>query len=97
MDIKMLYKKADGSKQVTLIEIKPYKQTIRPRANKNKSEKTIYDERATWITNTAKWDAARALCAKNGWTFKIWTEKDIYGGIDSGYPKKAAKTPKQAV
>ena len=97
MDIKMAYRKADGTAQVTLIEIKPYKQTIKPRANKNKSEKTIFDERATWITNSAKWDAAKKLCDEKGWSFKIWTEKDIYGGIDSGYPAAKSKPKRKPV
>lgn len=95
MDIKMAYRKSDGTNQITLIEIKPYKQTIRPKANKNKSEKTIHDERATWITNSAKWEAAKKLCDEKGWMFKIWTEKDIYGGIDGTYkPPKVNKAAK---
>ena len=97
MDIKMAYRKPDGKPQIALIEIKPYKQTIKPRPNKNKSEKTIYDERTTWMTNSAKWAAARQLCSDRGWEFKIWTEKDIYGGIDETYRKpKAAKTVRKA-
>lgn len=85
MDFKILTKQADGSHKIHLVEIKPYKQTVKPRANRNKSEKTILSEQTTWMTNSAKWAAARALCAKMGWGFVILTEKELFGGIDQGY------------
>lgn len=88
IDFKILTKRSDGSFKVTLIEIKPYKQTIKPRPNKRKSEKTVMMEQATWITNKAKWTAAKAYAAQRGWEFKIITEKEIFGGIDKGYPAK---------
>lgn len=92
MDFRILTKQADGTAKVCLVEIKPYKQTIKPRANKNKSAKTIYDEQCTWITNTAKWNAAKELCRQKNWGFAILTEKELFGGIDVGYkPKKAAR------
>lgn len=90
-DFQIVTKNADGSYRVTLVEIKPYKQTIKPRANKNKSEKTILTEQATWITNVAKWRAAKAYCVQRGWDFRIITEKEIFGGIDRGF--KPAKKP----
>lgn len=93
IDFKIVTKRADGSFKVTIIEIKPYKQTIKPRPNKRKSEKTIFIEQTTWITNKAKWIAAKAYAAQRGWEFKIITEKELFGGIDKGYrpPAKAAK------
>lgn len=85
MDFKILIKKADGTRQICLVEIKPYKQTIKPRANKNKSEKTIMTEMSTWLTNKAKWDAARELCRQKNWQFVIFTERELFGGLDKGY------------
>jgi hypothetical protein len=90
VDFQILIMKKDGTKGVTLIEIKPYKQTIRPRPNGNKSEKTMVAEAQTYATNTAKWIAAKAYCKDKGWDFKIITEKDLFNGIDQGYkpPRK---------
>lgn len=90
MDFKLMTRQADGTLKVILVEIKPYKQTIKPRANKNKSQKTILTEQTTWVTNSAKWAAAREYCKLRDWGFVILTEKHLYGGIDQGYkpPKK---------
>lgn len=92
VDMKVAAKQADGTVKVILIEIKPHKQTMKPRAG-NKSDKTLSGELATWTTNQAKWKAARELCAEKGWTFMILTEKDIFAGVDKGFkPKK--KSPR---
>lgn len=91
MDFTVQAKQSDGSLKTLLIELKPYKQTLRPRANRNKSERTILNEVATYATNKAKWDAAAALCKKMGWTFLIWTEKDLFAGIDKGFKRPRAK------
>jgi len=32
----------------------------------------------TWITNKAKWDAARRVSEAKGWEFKILTEDDLF-------------------
>lgn len=58
-----------------LIEVKPYCQTIEPKPKKNK--KTMLFETTNWVTNNAKWAAARDWCSKNGIEFKILTEKHI--------------------
>lgn len=85
VDFQILTKNADGSTQVTLVEIKPYKQTLRPRANSRKSQKTMTDEANTYATNIAKWTAAKALCAEKAWKFTIITERELFGGIDKGF------------
>jgi hypothetical protein len=97
VDFRIVTKSPDGPK-VSLVEIKPYKQTIRPRPNKNKSEKTILTEAATWLTNEAKWKAARAFAKACGWEFHIITEVELFGGIDRGYKpaKKAPSSPAKA-
>lgn len=88
MDFKIAAKQADGSFKIFLVEIKPYKQTIRPRMNKRKAEKTYMDEMATYLTNMAKWKAAKELCKRAGWGFVIFTEKELFGGIDKAYKPK---------
>lgn len=91
VDFQIVTRKADGY-QVTLIEVKPYKQTIKPRANRNKSDKTVVTEQTTWLTNQAKWRAAKAFADERGWNFKIITERELFGGIDRGFkPPKPSK------
>lgn len=86
MDFRIVTKQADGTAQVTLVEIKPFKQTQKPRGNRNKAENTLLNEATTWITNQAKWAAARSFCKALGWNFVIFTEKDLFGDIDRAYP-----------
>lgn len=64
-------------KQVTLIEIKPYAQTIPPVEKKGKHKKRLVEEICTYMVNQAKWEAARAYCAQKGWTFRVITEREI--------------------
>jgi hypothetical protein len=92
VDFKILTRKPDGGYQVILIEIKPEKQTKKPRDSRNKAEKTLLLEQATYQTNVAKWRAAIKFCDDRGWKFKILTEVDLFGGIDRGYkPQKPAR------
>jgi hypothetical protein len=95
MDFKAVVKKADGRIRTILIEVKPYKQTIKPRVMKSKSEKTNREEYLTWLTNDAKWKAARELCRQRDWEFVIITDKVLFAGIDKGYkpPKKKRFPP----
>ena len=64
------------NKKISIIEIKPIKQTIKPIKKKNK--KTSIQEHITYSINTSKWDSATTYCNERGWTFKILTEKDIF-------------------
>jgi len=65
-----------GEKEISLIEIKPYKQTQQPK-KRDKITKRYLTEVATWGVNKAKWDAAETFCAARGWKFKIYTEKSL--------------------
>ena len=65
--------------EVYLIEVKPLKYTKAPTQSKNKSRKTVLTENKSWLVNQAKWKAARAYCLRKGWTFKIITEKELFG------------------
>jgi len=60
-----------------LVEIKPYKQTKKPQTKYRKKQHLIYEQKA-YVTNQAKWEAAREYCKKCGYTFIIITEKELY-------------------
>jgi hypothetical protein len=73
----IVFKDKDGNKQKLLIEIKPSKQTIQPVTTKGKHKKTILYEQTTWITNQAKWTAAKEWAKKKNMEFIILTEKEL--------------------
>lgn len=64
------------NKEVTIIEIKPSKQTKEPKLKKNK--KYSIQECLIYTMNTSKWSSATDYCKSKGWTFKILTEKDLF-------------------
>lgn len=66
-----------GNKVVTLIEVKPFAQTIPPKGGKGKAKKRLLTEVVTYEVNCAKWEAARKMCKHKGWNFKVMTEKEI--------------------
>ena len=53
------------------VEIKPFCETHKPRANAN--PKTLL----TWVKNSCKWKAATLLAKSKGYEFKILTEKEL--------------------
>lgn len=60
-----------------LIEVKPYRQTLKPTPSKRQKETTIIYEAATYAINQAKWDAARQFANSKNMEFMIMTEEDI--------------------
>lgn len=76
VDLFVIFKNGDNIKKF-FIEIKPYSQTIEPKVNKRKKPMTILYEAKQWAKNKEKWKAANEYAQKNGWEFKILTEKDI--------------------
>jgi hypothetical protein len=64
----------DGTKKTYVIEIKPYEQTIQPKASKGKSKKTLLEQVTTYAINEAKWKAAKAYCDQKGYEFKVIDE-----------------------
>jgi hypothetical protein len=70
------YMKVNTGKRY-IIEIKPEKDLRLPRKLK-KSKKTIAIREQTYVTNQAKFEAAREYCKKLGMTFKVLTEKDLF-------------------
>jgi len=59
-----------------LVEIKPSSQLLPPKTNYRKKSNLIY-EQTMFITNQAKWQAAREWCNKKGLEFIIITEKHL--------------------
>jgi len=59
-----------------LVEIKPSKQLLPPTTKYRKKSNLIY-EQTMYITNQAKWQAAREWCNKKGLEFIILTEKHL--------------------
>lgn len=58
------------------VEIKPYKQTKPPTTKYRKREHLIYEQKQ-YVTNQAKWAAARKYCDSRDYKFLILTEKEI--------------------
>ena len=72
-DYIILVSKIDENKQHYteryIVEIKPYNQTIKPKAQDNKWLKE------TWITNVDKWSAAKAFAETHNMKFMIINKK----------------------
>jgi hypothetical protein len=79
-DFLAIYMDRNNSKHVEIIEIKPLKE--HPNFTGNVSTRT----RLTQAINQAKWTAALIYCKKRGWSFRIMTEKDLFGR--TGRPSK---------
>jgi hypothetical protein len=67
----------DSEIETIVIEVKPFKQTLKPKIKKKKS-KSYIRECVAFEINSAKWKYAREYCKKNGWKFLVITEKDIF-------------------
>jgi hypothetical protein len=59
-----------------LIEVKPLKQTVKPKRPKRQTKGYIR-EAFEYARNQAKWKAAREYCADRMWEFKVITEKEL--------------------
>jgi hypothetical protein len=68
-----------GESIVWLVEVKPFKETHPPNQHGNKKKSTILYEQKTWKVNEAKFLAAKEFCRLKGWTFKIITERELFG------------------
>ena len=80
VDVNFTFTDSNGKAIKYLIEIKPFRQTLKPEKTPRKREKTFLKESYTWAINQAKWQAADAWARKNGYMFKIITEKDMMLG-----------------
>jgi len=71
-DFLVFYQDKNGSKRAELIEVKPKKQATLEGAKRSPRDM------AAVAVNYAKWEAADAWAKRNGLTFRIVTEEDIY-------------------
>jgi len=77
VDFNVTLKDREGNEHKYLIEVKPYKQTLRPKTTNRKNKRTLIKEQYTYAQNTAKWTAAEAWAKSHGYKFKIITEKEL--------------------
>lgn len=66
----------DGTIKKYLVEVKPYKQTIPPKAGKRKTKGYIM-ECNTYTKNISKWKFAEEFCRQHGMEFMIITENEL--------------------
>ena len=76
-DFIVQYKRKDGITMTEMIEIKPFKQVQGPNPHPKRRTKSWMYEVRTFVTNQAKWSAAREYCEDRGWNFRIITEKEL--------------------
>jgi len=70
-DFFVSYQDKNGNIKAEIIEIKPKKQSMI-------SERMSTRDRAAVAVNMAKWDQATKWCKKNGMTFRVVTEDEIF-------------------
>tara|TARA_B100001250_G_scaffold275848_1_gene238325 strand:+ start:695 stop:1132 length:438 start_codon:yes stop_codon:yes gene_type:complete len=66
----------DGKIKRMIIEVKPLKQTMKPKKPKRQTKGYIY-EVYEYAKNQAKWEAATEFCDDRKWEFKVLTEKEL--------------------
>ena len=77
-DLFLVVRSQDGGTRKILVEIKPKKETQRPKpTNTGKITKRYLREATTYTINVAKWKAAKEYCQKRGWEFIFMTEKEL--------------------
>ncbi len=75
-DFYVKLKENTGKIKKMLIEVKPLKQTMKPKKPKRKTKGYIY-EIYEYAKNQAKWEAAKNYCDDRKWEFKVMTEKEL--------------------
>ena len=66
--------------QKFLVEVKSYKETIKPTIPKKKTQKAMLNynkAEETYAINLCKWKAAEAFCQERGMRFLILTEREL--------------------
>jgi len=76
-DFYIKYKRKDGVIVEELLEVKPEKQVKGPPQNPKRRTRAWMNEVRTYVTNTAKWQAATEYCEDRGYNFRLLTEKEI--------------------
>ena len=75
-DFYMKVKETNGKIKRYLIEVKPLKQTTKPKKPKRQTKGYIR-EAFEYARNQAKWKMAKEFCADRQWVFKVVTEKEL--------------------
>ena len=75
-DFYIKFQETTGKIKRYLIEVKPLKQTTKPKKPKRQTKGYIR-EAFEYARNQAKWKAAREYCADRMWEFKVITEKEL--------------------
>ena len=70
-DVLITYRTRDNVTKAELVEIKPKKQSVIESKMSNR-------DKAIVAVNYAKWDAATKWCRRNGLTFRVITEDDMF-------------------
>ena len=76
-DFIIRYVDTDGLIITEMIEIKPHKEVVGPEQNPKRKTKSWLYAVQMYVTNTAKWEAAKAFCEDRGWRFRIVTEYEL--------------------
>ena len=75
-DFYMKVQESNGSIKQYVIEVKPLRQTVKPKIPKRKTKSYIY-ETIEYAKNQAKWQAAKAYCKDRRYEFKVVTEREL--------------------
>lgn len=70
-DFFVVYIDRNGNQHVEVVEIKPHKETGQSLTRSRRDAMVA-------VKNQAKWAAAQAYCAANGFIFRVVTEKDLF-------------------
>jgi len=71
-DFFIIYEDANGTRKGELVEIKPHKETTLEAAGRSQRNQIQA------AVNQAKWEAAREFCKRNGISFRVITEHDMF-------------------
>lgn len=79
VDFIITVKTLDGTVKTMMVEIKPYKQTIKPVQSRGKKMESYLSECYTYQVNMDKWISAKKFAADRNWSFVVMTEEQLYG------------------
>jgi hypothetical protein len=77
VDNYIVYKDKEGNLNKFLVEIKPLKQTKKPKKTPFKKNSTMLYEQKMYVQNISKWKAAEKWAEKKKCKFIIITEKEL--------------------
>lgn len=75
-DFYVKVKESTGNIKKYLIEVKPKKQTVKPKVPKRQTKgyiREVYE----YAKNMAKWESAKEYCKDRNWEFKVLTEDEL--------------------